>query len=156
MGASYVSLGMTVEQGASLDAERAKEVVLRHLDTIEGKLSDIDPSGRYELLGPDAEIDTDDAGEVESRDEEREELVKLLVDGLVWIHEDWGSDSWHIPGAENLAFVTAGGMSHGDSPFDEFDGAVMASEAAAIIPEFGREVGILGGGIRLAYGEGVE
>jgi hypothetical protein len=137
MGASYIGGGLTAEKSKSIEDVRA--VVESFRDQIAAKLDDIDAAGFFE----DEETAVDD-------------LIASIVEGVKFIDDSRLGDpyvaSWEIPGNDALYFLTFGGMSWGDSPFEEFDAVCFAGEAAAALPEFGRAVGILGGGIRLDYG----
>lgn len=134
MGASYISMGATIAQGLQIDQAGAEAIVRKHFPTIKAELAEIDASGRFD------DADEDDA-----------ELISLIASGIVWLHSGEERDTWNIPQHPNLQFATAGGLSWGDSPFEEYDAAVLAADAAATLPAFGREVRILGGGIRFDY-----
>lgn len=134
MGAEYIGGGLTVDTSKTI--EDVKAVVESFREQILAKADDIDPSGFFE-------------------DEELGGLIDYIVGGVAFILEEKLGGryvaSWDIPGTPDLRFLTFGGMSWGDSPFDGYDGVVFAGDAAHHVPEFGRAVGILGGGIRIEY-----
>jgi len=135
MGADYISLGATIDKRVTLTPEQTRDVVREFLPAIKENFLKIDPSGRFD------DMDASD-----------DDIVDTIAAGATWLKtgEEWSL--WKIPGAdENLRFLVSGGMSWGDPPFEEYDGAVMASDAADVLPDLGRRVGILGGGIRLDY-----
>lgn len=136
MGTSYIGGGLTADKSKTIEDVRA--VVESFRDQIAAKLDDIDAAGYFD----DEETAVDD-------------LIDSIVEGVAYIDGSrLGGQyvaAWEVPGNDELYFLTFGGMSWGDSPFDEFDAVCFAGEAAAAVPEFGRAVGILGGGIRTEY-----
>lgn len=138
MGADYIGGGMTIEKTKTIEDVRA--LVESFRDKLVAKLDDIDPAGFFD-------------------DEEtaRDELINYIVDGVLFLNHERQSSRyaavWDIPEHEDIVFITFGGMSWGDSPFEGYDGLVMAGDAAHFVPEFGRAIGVLGGGICLAYGD---
>jgi hypothetical protein len=138
MGAEYIGGGMTIEKVKDIADVRA--VVESFRDQIAAKLDDIDPVGYFD------DVDTAVDG-----------LIDSIVEGVTFLDTNRTGGryiaAWDVPGNDAVYFVTFGGMSWGDSPFEEFDAVVHAGDAAAVIPEFGRAVGILGGGIRVDYPE---
>lgn len=138
MGSEYIGGGMTVEKSKTIEDVRA--VVESFREQIAAKLIEIDPAGYFD----DEDTVVDD-------------LIDSIAEGVTFLTGSRMGGrllaAWDVPGNADVCFVTFGGMSWGDSPFEEFDAVVHAGDAAAAIPEFGRAVGILGGGIRVDYSE---
>ncbi|UDL15809.1 hypothetical protein QEH42_gp149 [Microbacterium phage Pumpernickel] len=136
MGVEFIIGGMTIEKVKTIEDVRA--VVESFREQIVAKIDDIDPSGYFD--------DEDSAAD---------ELIESIIEGVTTVNESRGGGQffapWDVPGNEDVYFLVFGGSSWGDSPFDEFDAVCFAGEAASTIPDFGRAVGILGGGIRFDY-----
>lgn len=144
MGAEFIGMGMTVRDKFNLGVEEATTVVQEYAQQINEKIDLIDSAGAYTLDSYDSESAALEA------------ILASIVEGAVWAHGDSrGASYWPIPGTD-LVFLTSGGWSWGDPPFEEYDGAVLAGDACSEIPELGAKLGILGGGIRLQSAEPTE
>lgn len=131
MSSSYIGLGVTAVRDFPLtDADAIRAAAEPFRDQIIERLDDMDPAGYIENTETDP--------------------IDLIVEGVLWLRSHDGANAWEIPGT-NLEFVTAGGETFGDSPFEDYDAVIITSEAAHYLPELGKVLGVFGGGIRLGF-----
>lgn len=133
MSADYIGLGLTIHQPTiSKTPDEARAALTPHLKTLEDGVEEFDYQGYLDATG--------------------ETVEDTFLEALHWLGDLSEANMWPVPGApEGTYFITAGGMSWGDSPFEAFDAVCMLSDAAVAFPQVGRALGVLGGGIRLDY-----
>jgi hypothetical protein len=141
MGAESIQLGLTIDdENVPQDETEIRALVQEHIAALNEKMDLIDASGLYTL------------DYYETDEEMNAGVTEALVQATVWLKNGETDQAiWEIPGYPHLAFITAGGQTWGDSPFDEFDAVVLLGNAASEVPAFGRAVGVLGGGLKTDY-----
>ena len=153
MSADMVSIGYTVKRNALPTIDAAKAIFQGVMEAVMEKRDQIDLAGRWAYF-VDGGIDPEEnpAG---YEDALRDEVFDHLVTGMSWILDAHREQSWWgIPDYEDLRFVTSGGMTWGDDPFDEFEDVQLVILAVESIPALGPALGILGGGIQTTFPNG--
>lgn len=137
MGASFVNLGLTVESTLPVsDIAQAKQVIASHATELLAQIDWWDRSGLVELT--------------DNQDENLTIVTDTLTEGMGWLLDPYQYATWRVPGTSRH-FITSGGLSWGDNPFDEFDAVSMLAEACVVVPALGHALGVLGDGIRSVY-----
>lgn len=153
MGADMVSIGYTVKRNALPTIDAAKAIFQGVMEAVMEKSDQIDFSGRWAYF-VDGAIDPEETP-AEYEEALRDAVFDHLVTGMSWILDATREQAWWmIPDYENLRFVTSGGMTWGDDPFDEFEDVQLVVLAVESIPNLGPALGILGGGIRTMFVNG--
>lgn len=141
-----ISIGLTVEHDKLPTVDAARAILDGAIEAILEERENIDFTGSwdYYLDGVDPEAPDYEEGL-------RSEVLDHLINGYGWLVNNGNEQAWFaIPGVQ-YRFITSGGMTHGDSPFDEYDDVVQLMCTVDAIPALRRPLGILGGGIQLSY-----
>lgn len=146
MTSEFIGLGLTVDPSklpqdfteAQTRLEPFKDSILDHIESV-------DPAGYFDA------IDAND----EDGNPDWEAVRDTIADGLDWLGgaEDIAM-TFSVPETD-YSFVTFGGETFGDSPFEQFDAVILAGNAADHVPGLAQATGIVGGGIRISYPEGL-
>lgn len=143
MSSSFIYYGLTIDPTVIYAADM-ETVIAAHADKFVEEVESIDYNGQIRDMLGEGEDNVDGL---------RKALVDTISEGLGWLVENWEEQGvFNVPGDKGHKFVTGGGDSWGDSPFDEYDALIIAANAAEAIPEFGKAVGLVGGGITIDNG----
>ena len=145
-----VSLGYTAEPSrypATDDA--AKAIFEGVVDLIIENRDNVDYAGNWDFY-----VDSSETPEGEEEEALRTALVQRLTGAVAWMRDNGREQSFfEVPGLQypNFMFVTSGGMTWGDDPFDEFSDVCNLLAVVDALPQIGKSIGVLGGGIKTEY-----